>query len=124
MTTNEKLRLIRLYLGLTQKEFADLIGVSRCTVAFWESNRSVPSPITLSHVATKLGYSADDLKPDDKKTFRTGYSPIRTYNVRIKCDTEISVYASNKNEALSHALSAFVSDYDEYLTTSVKAEHR
>lgn len=38
---------IRQTMGLTQKEFADELGLSRMAVAKWETNISEPSPATI-----------------------------------------------------------------------------
>lgn len=43
MTINEKIQNLRMQLGLTQKEFGEIIGVSKNTISRWEQpNSSVP----------------------------------------------------------------------------------
>ena len=51
--TNEALRMIREWTGLTQGEFAKTINKSRHTVQSWELGRSVPSLTTFYEVAKK-----------------------------------------------------------------------
>ena len=43
----KNLRRLRVELDLTQKEFADELGLSRMAVAKWEANISEPSPATI-----------------------------------------------------------------------------
>lgn len=43
----EETKKIRRTLGLTQVEFAKELGVSRQSVAYWETNRSTPSPAAI-----------------------------------------------------------------------------
>lgn len=44
---NQKITKARLYLGLTKKEFGQLIGVNEKTVAAWENNKQQPTEINL-----------------------------------------------------------------------------
>ena len=47
--------------GLTQMLLAQAVGVSRSTVAMWESGKSAPTSEKIPILADKLGCSIDDL---------------------------------------------------------------
>ena len=40
-----KIKKIRLFLKLTQEEFAHKVGVTLCTVNRWENNKTIPSQL-------------------------------------------------------------------------------
>ena len=46
MTASE-IRILRRSKGLTQQQFADLLGVTKGTVARWETNKVKPSPLAI-----------------------------------------------------------------------------
>jgi DNA-binding transcriptional regulator YiaG len=50
-STKDVFRSIRLYLGLTQEEFADLLGVTSKSISRWERGESVPE-LTVSQYCT------------------------------------------------------------------------
>lgn len=50
------------YGGYTQKELAELIGVSTMTVSNWEVGRSAPSLVKWKKVAEVLGIAVNDLE--------------------------------------------------------------
>ena len=61
----EELKDIRKKLGLTQKEFAELIGVSKPTIERWETSEKINGPIVLlSQMLTKE--YVDELKVPEK----------------------------------------------------------
>lgn len=51
----------RQFLGITQKQLADTMGVERSTVAKWETGAAMPSGTKLRKLAAVLGCSVDDL---------------------------------------------------------------
>ena len=53
MKINERIKLIRKHLGLNQKEFGDILGVSQRAVSNWESGRNEPSIEVLNSISTK-----------------------------------------------------------------------
>ena len=53
MNFNERIKLIRKHLGLNQKEFGDILGVSQRAVSNWESGRNEPSIEVLNSISTK-----------------------------------------------------------------------
>jgi len=46
----EKIRRLRLRLGLTQEQFATKVGVTFSTVNRWESGRTQPSPLAMRRI--------------------------------------------------------------------------
>ena len=59
-----KLGTLRKAAGLTQQQLADHMGVSRSTVAMWETGENAPSSKYLLELAKALSCSLDEiLKP-------------------------------------------------------------
>ena len=56
-----RLRNARRQTGLTQKELAQRIGVSRRQVLRWESGRAVPGPEIAKRLAEELGISPEGI---------------------------------------------------------------
>ena len=47
--------------GLTQKQFAEMLGVAHQTVSKWEQKKGYPDVFFLPRLAEALGCSIDDL---------------------------------------------------------------
>lgn len=47
--------------GLTQFEFAEELGISRLSLAYFETGKRWPRPVTLQKLAKGLGVSVSDL---------------------------------------------------------------
>jgi transcriptional regulator with XRE-family HTH domain len=47
--------------GLTQNDFADAIDISRLSLAYFETGRRWPRPVTLQKLARQLGVTVSDL---------------------------------------------------------------
>lgn len=56
-----KLKMLRLELGKTQEEIADMIGISRGCLANYETGKRKPDSDTLKRIADILGVSIDYL---------------------------------------------------------------
>jgi len=54
MNLKELMKYERLKRGMTQQEFADLLGVTRGTLAHYELGR-IPAPAALKRISEKLG---------------------------------------------------------------------
>ena len=86
----ENLKRFRIAKGISQKELADKIYVTRSTVARWESGSRLPDAVIISRLAKCLGtdvntllsatLESDDtpniIMVDDRKIFLSGALPI------------------------------------------------
>ena len=59
--TGEKIKEIRLGLGMTTKEFGKLFGASDSNVTSWEKGRTSPSPERLLAIAKLGGMTVEQL---------------------------------------------------------------
>ena len=59
--TGDNIKAIREKNGITQKQLAEMLGVSASTVGMYEQNRRTPDAGTLKTIASSLGVSADTL---------------------------------------------------------------
>ena len=55
-TIGDHLRQRRLDLGLLQREVSEQIGVTKCTIQYWETNRVAPALRFRPRIAKFLGY--------------------------------------------------------------------
>lgn len=53
--TSNKLRLIRALAGVSQREFADLIGADKKSVSAWEVGRSIASQYSVKKIVQFVG---------------------------------------------------------------------
>jgi transcriptional regulator with XRE-family HTH domain len=61
-TIGDHLRTRRLDLGLLQREVAKQIGVTNCTIQYWETNRVAPALRFRPRIVSFLAYDAYDRK--------------------------------------------------------------
>lgn len=64
MQFNEKLKELRTKKGVSQKELADAIYVSRSAIAKWENGLGLPSNDSFNMLAEYFGVSPDELRSD------------------------------------------------------------
>jgi transcriptional regulator with XRE-family HTH domain len=64
-TTGDHLKKRRLELNMLQKELAERLGTTICTVRNWEKNRSSPSLIFIPKIIQFLGYVPYDAQTQD-----------------------------------------------------------
>ena len=57
-----QIRSLRKKIGLSQKELADLVGVSRATVSMWEGGKFKPSEEKVRQLASLSGASKEDVQ--------------------------------------------------------------
>ena len=50
MDVGGEIRVLRRKLKLTQQEFADRLGVAKCTVGRWETDLVKPSPLAITRI--------------------------------------------------------------------------
>lgn len=60
MSVKDFVRAVRKRLNLTQKEFADRLGVHRGTVGYWEIGHQVPDSQHITSMLSFLGLTIDD----------------------------------------------------------------
>lgn len=73
MMFGERIKELRLNLGLNQVEFSKLLNVTKQSVSNWENNNILPSIDMLINISKKFSVSADYL---------LGLSEIPTLNVQ------------------------------------------
>lgn len=67
MTTGERIRMVRLENGLTQKQVADACGMADSAIRKYESGKIIPKPDTLQRIAAALGVSIYMILDDEEK---------------------------------------------------------
>lgn len=63
----ERIKSIRLSMGMTMEGFGELFNANKATVNNWEKGRNLPIPKTLSNVAFQGQISVDELLYGKKK---------------------------------------------------------
>lgn len=61
---NQKVRTLRAWLGLSQTEFGDKVGVSITTVSAWEAGRGNPKPENVEKIKTTFNVELDSIYID------------------------------------------------------------
>ncbi len=94
----DKLKQLRLQAGLTQKQLAEQIGVTKSVVSFYELRERTPSPEILIKLAAVFHTSADyllgiekgdsldvsGLNDEDKRVVSLMVEQLRRKNLQIK----------------------------------------
>lgn len=65
-----KIKILRLKHNLTQEQFAELIGVSKCTIVFIETKRRKPSIATLVKISKAFDIDINELLKEEDKNDR------------------------------------------------------
>ena len=66
---NERIRELRKCLKLTQQEFADRIGITRNTLASYETGKSNPGDAAVALICSKLGVTESWLRTGEGEMF-------------------------------------------------------
>lgn len=66
MSLGKNIAELRKWRELTQRDFAEKLGVSQSHVARWESNRSQPRVKALEQIAEVLGVTAEEIMSGDQ----------------------------------------------------------
>ena len=66
---NERIRELRKLLKLTQQEFAEKIGITRNTLASYETGKSNPGDAAVSLICSKLGVNETWLRTGEGEMF-------------------------------------------------------
>ena len=84
MEIGEKIRSLRLKLGLTQEELAEKIGVTRQALSKWEVNAALPDTKNVVALAKLFGVTADYLLCEDEgREAETSARPPRSEPRRV-----------------------------------------
>lgn len=86
---NQRLKLVRKKLGLTQEEFADRLGIKRTAISNYEIGRNVPIDAVLSLICREFGVNAEWLRTGSGEMFVAAPSTVldalaREYGLRQK----------------------------------------
>lgn len=76
---NDSLRQIRINHKMTQEELSEKLGVSRQTIAKWESGESVPDIMKCSELADVYGLELEDIASMFIKRPHTEFRPSGKY---------------------------------------------
>lgn len=63
----ERLKKLRKRMRLSQKDFGEKIGVTRQTIAYWETDERVPDIYMAKRIAKVLDISLDELVEEEKQ---------------------------------------------------------
>lgn len=69
MILSEKLKALRIKQSLSQKEFANQIGVSQSSINYWENGQRIPSIEAVAKIADYFHVTIDSLL-DDTNTIK------------------------------------------------------
>lgn len=120
MNLGERIKVVRTDNGLTQKDFANLFGLSHSHISNIENNREKPSDTLLLFMCSKFGINYEWLKfgkADDtsngqgkrKNSLNKFYGIIRTFEDKFLelNDDELSTYINSAFSALSLILDTY-----------------
>ena len=97
---NERVKLLRLEMGVTQRELGDLIGVGRTTISEYESGKIVPKQEGLIALSKVFNVSIDYLTGisdsnlttlNDVSIDETILKLIKTINNKMEFDDQIKI---------------------------------
>lgn len=100
MIHNHRIRAFRQLRGLSQEELAQKVGVSRQSVAAWESGESAPSLQNLILLSRALGVSIETFLAKDEANFSFLFraeSPAMNRDVLAGCARKAKEYAELEN---------------------------
>jgi len=102
-----RIKEVREGLGMTQKQFADMIGFTSATVSAYENNKKTPVLDFLITVAEKCDVSLDwlcgivhDEKPAEMKIYSDLFQKLIDISEKVNCDIEF--YTINESEKSYH----------------------
>jgi transcriptional regulator with XRE-family HTH domain len=106
MGFNEKLQGLRKEKGLSQEGLAELVGVSRQSVAKWESKKSYPEVDKLVQLSNVFGVSIDKLLKNIEeeccnKEIKRSINGIDEKIIDFLCRAKKLTYAGGGNESQS-----------------------
>lgn len=131
MKFNEKIQELRKSKGLSQEKLADIMGVSRQSVAKWEAGNNYPEVDKLIDLSGIFGVSIDklvkDIKDECNKSETKNFNGINEEIIDFLCIAKKSTYAGCGKEAQasrpnSHDL-IYCEDNLKYIDTYLGSEN-
>lgn len=127
---NEKIQSLRKEKGLSQEKLADIIGVSRQSVAKWESGKSYPEVDKLIELSYLFGISIDKLLKNIESECtikeRSKTHGVEEEIISFLCKAKKSTYAGYGSETSSSRPNSHDLMYDEgklkYIDTYLGSE--
>lgn len=103
---NERLKLLRRELNITQQEFADRIGIKRSTMATYESGRNEPIDAVISLICREFDVNEDWLKTGDGEMFEELTDQEKTMKY-------IAKLVKDKDSVVANAITAVAITYEQ-----------
>ena len=126
MTFGEKLIRLRKIKGITQDEFAAVVGVSRQAVYKWESEKSYPEASKLIEIKNLFNISIDDLLDESfeielpKKKRKKRLSDEKKREIEEKIEKEF-IYTVAKSEKVEENVEKVIEDDSDATVTEPDA---
>ncbi|MEE0252067.1 MAG: helix-turn-helix transcriptional regulator [Acutalibacteraceae bacterium] len=97
---NERLKILRNTLGLTQQDFADKLNIKRGTVANYEIGRNVPIDAVISLICREFHVNEEWLRTGEGEMFQL-------------VDDKLSAYVSEITDSDDYLIQSFIEAYME-----------
>ena len=102
MNTGKKIKLIRTFRGLTQKELGEACGIHEVAIRKYELGKNLPKPEQLRKIADALGVNVNSLMEldieADGDVLPLLFAIDEAFDISIKdLDGEPGIFFSNKN---------------------------
>ena len=115
MLFNEKLKMLRKELNLTQEELANKLNVSRQAITKWESGEGIPDIENLKQISILFGVSIDELVKEEKEVTTSKYEykineeleidHTKHFDIHICKINELNILPSNEEKVKVQILS-------------------
>lgn len=103
---NERIKLLRKHLGLTQQEFADKLKIARGNIGAYEVGKNAPSDAVISLICEKFNINEEWL--------RTGNGPIEIELTRSEKITDFAAdLQKDEEDSYRRRLIEALADLDE-----------
>lgn len=104
----ENLRKIRNSRGMSQEEFADLLGTSKQVISRYETAQRSPKVSTVAEYAEKLGVSISELTGDPLSSVRSAFSPeTRSAQMLRELGEKLAPYSSEYDSDLADLMKLY-----------------
>lgn len=108
MTIGERIRNLRIEMGLTQKQLGERCGMADSAIRRYESNRGNPTMETLERIASALDIHVMKLLNPSQDSFRRSMDGIILAAIKDSCPSEEDLY----NALLAGSISIVLLDGD------------